>query len=310
MTATARRRSFSPEPALSLPFTADSGCFTLKGHSAATVVLHAAHSRNYVRKTAGSPSHNGRLLRQMEKQRHFCQIGLPFPRVLASGTDRSGRAFFDMIYVPGRTVADAVVNVAAFDAHAVLNAVENMLWLFRSCRENDIPPEQFHAKIEAIAESVCRTTDEPALSDAVHVCSSMLLLRDWRGVPASLSHGDLTLENIMIGLERNICFIDCDHTWVSSFWLDIAKLFQDFYGHWCLRELYLRTSTAVAAANAIGKLEQVAAPFVSLMERHSPELGDRLRQLAALHLFRALPYAADPSIALFICRRVVSVLQA
>jgi tRNA A-37 threonylcarbamoyl transferase component Bud32 len=277
-------------------------CYALAGHSGARVVLHARPAFSFVRKTAAARSHNDRLLGQIAKQRDLGRAGIAFPRILASGFDDEGCAFFDMAYIPGRTLADAVMNSTAFASETVLAAVEKMLWLFQACRGAALPAEQFRAKIGTIANNAVP-------SDAVRICAERLLRLDWDGIPHSPSHGDLTLENIMFGAERNVVFIDCDQAWVSSYWLDAGKLFQDFYGHWCLRRLYPFAELSVQRANAIGKLTQLAVPFRALVERQDRGLAGRLHQLAALNLFRALPYATEPDTAAFICARISRILE-
>lgn len=311
MSAAARRhaagRIFDAAVAGSPP---EETCYALAGHSGARVVLHARHAHSFVRKTAMSPSHNDRLLGQIEKQRHLGRIGIPFPQVLASGVDNEGCAFFDMAYIPGRTVADAVMNSTNFASETVLAAIERMLWLFRTCRGVPIGAEQFRDKIEGITDVASgRARSKPMLLDAIQGCSDGLLRMDWEGIPDSPSHGDLTLENIMLGAERNVVFIDCDQPWVSSYWLDIGKLFQDLYGHWCVRRLYPSTELSIQRANAIEKLTQLASLFRQFVEREEPGLSARLHQLAALSLFRALPYAAGRDTASFICARVQRVLE-
>jgi aminoglycoside phosphotransferase (APT) family kinase protein len=283
---------------------------TLKGHSGASVVLHTTPSHSYVRKTAGDPSSNARLLAQAAKQRDLGRSGIPFPRIFVSGLSETGHAFFDMAYVPGRTVADAVANAAALDVHAVLSSVGKMLWLFRSCCSEAIPGDQFRLKIESIERAACASSGtDPALSDAIHECSARLYGLDWRGIPESPAHGDLTLENIMVAADRRTVFIDCDQPWISSYWLDFGKLFQDCYGHWFLRSLYRSTDTTVQLPNAIEKLEKLTSEFRALAEDDEPGISERLPQLAALNLFRALPYAGEPRTASFICERVSRVLD-
>jgi len=285
-------------------------CYALAGHSGARVVLHAAAARSVVRKTAASPAHNERLLGQIDKQRHLARIGIPFPKVLASGIDDGGCAFFDMAYVPGRTLAFAAANSIPFASGAVFRAVERMLWLFQACRGAPIGAGAFHDKIGAIANTAREyALGDGGLADAIGDCAERLLALNWEDIPDSPSHGDLTLENIMLDADRNVVFIDCDCPFVSSYWLDMGKLFQDLSGHWCLRRLYLSQDRAVQRANAIEKLTQLESLFRPLVEREDPGLAERLHQLAALSLFRALPYTGERAVASFICARVRRILE-
>jgi aminoglycoside phosphotransferase (APT) family kinase protein len=279
-----------------------------KGHSGARVVLHSTGSHSFVRKTAGNPSSNARLLSQMEKQRQLSQTGVPLPRMLASGTDEAGRAYFDMAYVPGLTVAQAVLEATVFNADVLVSAIERMFWLFRACSGEPISADQFRHKIVDIARHDRGATNVPSGPEAIRNCADVLLRLDWSGIPSSPSHGDLTLENIMLRAGRSVVFIDCDQAWVSSYWLDFGKLFQDVYGHWCLRNSYKHGGPQLA--NAKGKLEQLAGAFETLAAREDPALTAKLRQLAALNLFRALPYAVEADIASFIYARVLHLLGA
>lgn len=268
------------------------------GHSGAEIAFHADGAM--VRKTAASPAVNARLLAQAKKQRQLFMLGLPFPRVLAERLDGSGRAQFDMQYLPGRSVADAVTQAAGFDPASVLKSVERMFWLFGQSCGDELPALLFHDKIATIAGR----GGDPVRKAAAHLSAC-----DWNGIPASPCHGDLTLENMLITTARTIAFIDCDDPWVSSYWLDFGKLFQDIDGHWCLRDLYREDAPAAQRVNAIQKLEPLARGFRALAAQTDPTLAARLSQLAALGLLRAVPYARDSVTVAFICRRIAALLD-
>jgi hypothetical protein len=301
VSAAARRYAASPSEAPPQEFR-----LPLAGHSGASVVLHAGPARSIVRKTASTPAQNDRLLGQAEKQRMLSQLGIPFPQVLASGIGDDACAFFDMAYVPGRTLAFAAAHSIPFASGAVFRAVERLLWLFQACRGDAISAGLFHDKIGAIAGGAEGHT---ALRDSIRACAERLHAMCWDGIPDSPSHGDLTLENIMLDAARNVVFIDCDCPFVSSYWLDMGKLFQDLSGHWCLRHLYLSGHAAVQRTNAVEKLAQLESIFRPLVEREEPALAERLPQLAALSLFRALPYTQNQAVAAFICARVRRLLD-
>jgi hypothetical protein len=271
----------------------------LRGHSGAHVMLHANGRSSFVRKTAAHPGVNARLMAQAEKQHRLFMLALPFPRVLGQSL-QDGHARFDMAYLPGRTLADAAINAAPFDAAMVARTVERMLWLFMPCAGAAIPATLFQDKIAAIARM-----DDPA----VRACATRLMACDWSGIPESPCHGDLTLENILLTAGKTVAFIDCDEAWVSSWWLDFGKLFQDIDGHWCLRELYAPEAPTVRRVNAIQKLAPLGQVFRSLAEACDPALPARLPQLAALSLLRAAPYAREAQTRAFICARAGHLLD-
>lgn len=301
MSSAARRKDDAAKAPVSV---APETLHDLHGNSGARVVLHAGTGTSFVRKTAASRAANARLLAQAAKQNNLGRSGVKLPRVLASGYDGEGRAFFDMDYVPGRTIANAVATATPFDRLLLFAGVERLLWLFVACRGDALPASRFQDKInESTRAAIARDTCAH-VAPQIRACARRLHACDWSGIPESPSHGDLTLENILITNRHEIVFIDCDEAWVSSFWLDLGKLFQDASGHWCIRQLYAPGVPAVQRAAAIQKLDRLAADFRRLAYTADPALPERLPQLAALSLFRALPYARTPAAAEFICARI------
>ncbi len=280
----------------------------LTGHSGARVVLHSNGRDSFVRKTAAKAATSARLKAQADKQHAFWMFGLPFPKVRAQTVDAAGVRSFDMNYIPGRTIADAVMNSGPFDPIAVVKAVERLMWLFSVQRGASIEADIFKAKIAEVASRMARESHDARLLEAIDTCAGRLLLRDWSAIPETPSHGDLTLENILLTTGKSIAFIDCDDGFASSFWLDFGKLFQDIDGHWCIRAWYAPGADPVRRLNAIQTLDKLGLYFRRLAAQMDPNLPSRLPQLAALGLFRAIPYTLDDSVRFFICDRIARVL--
>lgn len=277
----------------------------LSGHSGARVVLHSTGRDSFVRKTAASSAASARLRAQADKQHAFWMLGLPFPKVRSQATDSAGIGSFDMNYIPGRTLADAVMHGGVFDPMAVIKAVERLMGLFVMGAGGELAARPFAEKIREVADTA--TATEPALSHSIKGCAGLLMRRDWRGIPESPCHGDLTIENILLTAGKSIAFIDCDVPFASSWWLDFGKLFQDMDGHWCIRALY--PAGGVPLLNAIQKLDVLGAHFRRLAANLDGRLPGRLPQLAALGLFRAIPYARDDAVRRFLCRRIAHILE-
>lgn len=271
----------------------------LVGHSGAEVALYATGSTSLVRKTAGTPAGNDRLLRQSAHQRALSSAGLPFPRVLGDGVDAQGRAFFEMEYVPARSLATLLCEAAPFDMAAVTQTLERALNFFRLSAGAAIPAAVFHDKLLSIASAEPRAT---ALVE-------QLRARDWSGIPASLAHGDMTLENILLCPSRGVVMIDCDEAFASSWWLDAAKLCQDTTGHWCMRSLYRERYGSTAWLNAHQRMARMDAEVQAMVMRLEPMLAARLPQLTALHLLRTLPYTTDDNLAAFTLIRAAALLE-
>ena len=273
------------------------------------MVLHSNGRDSFVRKTAANAAASARLKVQADKQHSFWMFGLPFPKVRAQTVDATGVGSFDMNYIPGRTIADAVMNSGPFDPLAVVKAVERLVWLFSAQRGASIKAEIFKAKIAEVTRRMVRETDDKQLLEAMQSRAGQLLRRDWSAIPETPSHGDLTLENILLTTGKSIAFIDCDDGFASSFWLDFGKLFQDIDGHWCIRALYASGAEPVRRLNASQTLEKLGLHFRRLATEMDPGLPNRLPQLAALGLFRAIPYAHTDPVRLFLCERIARVLE-
>jgi tRNA A-37 threonylcarbamoyl transferase component Bud32 len=287
---------------------AEAATYALTGHSGASVVLHTQGSASFVRKTAANAAANLRLRAQARKQHKLWMMGVPVPKILHESEDDAGRAAFDMSYIPGRSLADAVIQAAPLDSERVVKAVERLIWLFLLERGAPIPENHFREKIDEItARSRDRVTG-PSLA-MIESCAGRLMERDWAGIPESPCHGDLSLENILLTAGKSIAFIDCDVPWISSFWLDFGKLFQDISGHWCIRNLYGSGSSPARLPNAVQKLEQLGTQFRDLAAKLDHRLPPFLPQLSALGLYRTIPYSSDTALVSFVCRRIERILE-
>jgi hypothetical protein len=103
--------------------------------------------------------------------------------------------------------------------------------------------------------------------------------------------------------------IDFDVPEQSSWWLDIAKLFQDLTGHWCLRHVVLADPESVEALNARLAMSRAAARIEKAVGPMIEGGIERLRPLIAFHLMRTLPYARDALIVDYVLQRAEAVLE-
>lgn len=284
--------------------TREPSTIRLHGHSGAQLLLLPRDGGYVVRKSSGSQAKNARLVAQAEQQRQFFFLGIAVPRVIETGTDDHGHAYFEMEYVPGQTLANMVAEAMPLDWEPVEEALARLFDFLRMTAAGTIPRQAFLDKIAAIAacdSAICHRFAEPIARTAARLAAC-----DWSGIPNSAGHGDLTLENMLVSPGRGVVFIDCDVCFASSYWLDAAKLFQDIAGHWCLRKLYGTGGPAVT--NAIEQIQRLDAPLRRVVARADPVLPERLGQLTAFHLFRTLPYIREPAIAAFVLGRLEAVL--
>ena len=179
----------------------------------------------------------------------------------------------------------------------MVDAVAQILWIFRSCVSGALPADCFTAKIADIetAASYNKVTSEHR--ETIAQLSAGLSAADWSGIAASPGHGDLTFRNILVTRGEGVMFVDCDEPFASSYWLDFAKLFEGL-------------ERVTAEDGAARERALLAHDLRALAKEASPRLPQRLPQLTALHVFRALPHAGSPEQVDALCRAVSRALSA
>jgi len=276
----------------------------LVGFSGARITLHRSAGRMVVRKMAGTPAQNARLDRQRDKQIRFHALGVPTPRVLGWGT-RNGRFYFDMEYVPAISLA-ALIAAGHIPERARLRPFVAAWIAARSQQaEGTIPAAALAAKLESVLAASSRNPTMGHAARRLPALAARLRRLAWPSLPATASHGDFTTENILSTPDRRLLLIDFDAPDLSSVWLDVAKLYQDLLGHWCLRHL---ATDRIGQRNAELALRQLRTDMDQVVADLRPGLRSDLPALVCLHLLRALPYSTQPAASAFILDRIETLL--
>jgi aminoglycoside phosphotransferase len=280
----------------------------LTGHSGAELTLFEADGQNFVRKQARSTSQNARLAAQCDKLRRAHAAGIACPAVFQSGGE-AGLFWFDMEYVAADSLAHALVAGREPDWAHLLPQIAGFPALFRQSGTGVIPAAQFRGKFGSIAAACLANAATAPTQGRISQLIARLQACDWDGIPDSDCHGDFTLENILLRADGRVVLIDFDVPEQSSWWLDIAKLFQDLMGHWCLRHVVLADPEGVEALNARLAMSRAAARMERVVGPMIEGGVERLRPLIAFHLMRTLPYARDSLIVDYVLQRVEAVLE-
>ena len=276
------------------------------GHSGASVTLRAYEGRNVVRKTAGHSSGNERLRRQAEKQELFDASAFAVPKVLRSGFD-GDLFFFEMSYINATSIAALCGNGRTASMNGLALFVAHWIARMRDETTGTIGPDRIRAKLRSVIVA-CRRN--PVLAHAmpvIELVGGVLGQMDWPLLPEGQCHGDLTLENILVDSDGRLWLIDFDAPDLASFWLDLAKLYQDLIGHWCLRHV-ARQHHGPAHLNAIMAIRRLRDAIDGVVDEAMPGVRSLLPPLVALNLMRALPYCETISTAAYILDRAQAVL--
>jgi aminoglycoside phosphotransferase len=284
----------------------------LAGHSGAVLTIERVASTTVLRKQAALPELSLRLRQQAAKQMEAWKAGIPCPRIIHEG-ENSGRYFFDMEYIPSVSLAERIIRNQPIDCRQFSDFVtawlKRILSLYWSGATQLIPADLFHHKLEEIAhrsESLQLLRDlQPNIKELIQE----LRRRDWSNVPFTECHGDFTLENILITRSGSHMLIDFDIVPFSSYVLDIAKLYQDLVGLWCLRHLALERAGTVELLNASIAIKKLRNEINAIARDLPGSSAQRMPQFVALHLLRVLPYCKDSRIGVFTLMQIQSILD-
>jgi hypothetical protein len=146
-------------------------------------------------------------------------------------------------------------------------------------------------------------------SHAVFLNGLMDTLRsfDWAGVPQSLCHGDLTVENMLMCDDGGIVFIDLLDGNLDSVWMDVAKLLQDLHSGWSLRSVLWNGRPDPSARLLRTLTRYIADEIEERMVEIFPGLDAHLDQLRALQALRVLPYVRDSEVFLHVVTGLKSI---
>jgi aminoglycoside phosphotransferase len=272
----------------------------LSGLSGARVYMMTRDDRTwFVRKGAATVEHNDRLRRQARKQAALAAMpvdAVRTPSILDEGTI-DGRYYFDMEVVHG---VDAATYLRISDYASVRRFTAQLCDYLRAAA--DRPPLVALAGGQTLFDYLySRICEVQALTTALspEVLSGVLVGLDQvrsAGDPRmTLSHGDLTLENIVVDHEGRLWFLDLLDSPFESYRQDVAKLHQDLDGGW-----YLRRQEAIA--RCVG--DYVGRQVFQTAVRLDPSYAVLHPVLMAATFIRIIPYVADAESRRFVLERV------
>ena len=157
--------------------------------------------------------------------------------------------------------------------------------------------QSFRAVQSVEQEIIKRGYDTPTIMSAI----KRLYQRSWDDVPMSSCHGDLTLENIIYH-DNEFFIFDFLDSFAESWFIDIAKLFQDLIARWSFRHGTVDRNLALRLAALRYNIE------ACIRERY-PEALPTIHALYVLALIRVIPYATDTHERIFIDGCVSSALN-
>lgn len=197
----------------------------LKGLSGCLLELCMDKGEHIVRKISPTPLYNNRLKKQCEKQELFYSSTVKAPQVLDVGYNEDGLFFFTMPYINGTTLYDFID----------LNPLSVSIHLFKEILDTVLPPTDLPF-IKAYTPVFNKLQELKSKVEGYNTLFTYLENNIPDVLPSSKTHGDLTFENIIISDKQEIYFIDLLDSFVDTFYVDLAKLNQEFKILWSIRK--------------------------------------------------------------------------
>lgn len=272
----------------------------LSGLSGASVYLLTKDGRHWiVRKGSVRPEGNDRLRRQAEKQRRWSEhrdAPLKTPRILDEG-EIDGRYYFDMEAIRG---IDGATFLRTAEYGAIAEFADRLTAHLRIASNTEplCNPNGGDAFFQALFARVCAVCETTKSVEAKHLSAVFLgleRLRSIGAVAATLCHGDLTLENVVVDPAGEVWALDLLDSPFEHFWQDVAKLHQDLDGGW-----YLRHRPPIARCVT----EFVSRRLLAETESLTPGYRRLHGVLMACTFIRILPYVRDEASSRFVHERI------
>lgn len=266
---------------------------TLKGHSGCTITLCQNEDGYFVKKTSASLSYNPRLLRQIKKQILLGKT-LSLPKVIDCYA-LSGLVTFEMEYIPGRDFKTHLLHYERIDSLYISTKILSLFKYLASFEVVADPARELRAKLLTMKNELYKNSllqdDRALLENSLEYLGSL----DWKEMPSTVCHGDLTLENIIFTADGEMTFIDVLDENITSFWLDVGKLLFDLNSGWSLRDELWEDKKSYPA-EAVALITKFLAEAVQTgIRKDFPALAGFLVPLQILQALRVLQYVKNDS---------------
>jgi len=274
-----------------------SGIVPMSGFSGAFVaVINSTNEKTRrVRKSAVDAKGSIRLFDQAKRQMALLKVlhnVAHVPAVLDEGTIE-GCYWYDMEFVSGIDAVEYLSIGTRPKVDSFFCQLASILDTLKITSSADEPSFELNSKLNRKLDEIDTLT-----TGKFHAWTD--LLRDTMSeteiyLSPTFSHGDLTLENILVDRSERLWLIDAIPSPFNHYWIDLAKLFQDLEGRWFLHR---KRSLSIALTLVLSEklVQHVVERDAHYLTYHPVLLG--------MNFARILPYCTGPEDIKFVTNRI------
>lgn len=267
----------------------------LSGFSGALIVLVTdSRGHSFVRKVTEKPDGSDKLRTQATRQNRLREVlqGIAHvPEILDEG-EADGCYWYDMTYAVGRDAGTHLDGASREQFDAFVDKLCASVQRLASTTI-DTEPRPIFPAIAAKLHEIDTKTAGRYRSDLARLSFAASMI-DCTLAPTE-THGDLTLENIIVDRLGELWLFDTIASPIDHYWTDLSKIFQDCEGRWFLHR---------KRALSIGMTWQLRQRVFSFACGLDPTYARYHYLLLALVFARILPYTKTAVDAEFVTDRV------
>lgn len=208
---------------------------SLKGYSGLKVSLYKDKVFGYiVRKEAKNISQNTRLKKQYQKHLYFFNLKsdlFKVPLIISKGY-QNRLFFYEYQFSEGITLLDYIQKKSNKEIAFILDKIIDIIKYLKSHGNTFEKIDTDVSIVSSFEKKIKKNFKKTQVPKIIKDSMMKKLNQIPKNMKQTLSHGDLSFDNIIIDKKRGIILIDFMDLFYSHYWLDISKMFQDIDGGW------------------------------------------------------------------------------
>ena len=189
-----------------------------------------------VRKESSNKINSNRLYSQYQKTLKFKNFrNISVPKIFSIG-EKKNLFYFDMEYINGSTLS---LHLMSQPISLTYKIIDEIIEFILNCKSKNLSKYSDNIILKKISD----LKKKKIFSENFFLKVFNLLEKyNWKNIEKSFSHGDLSLENILIK-NKEIKFIDVSENFIESYKLDVSKMMFDLICFWSFRKIELQIDT-------------------------------------------------------------------